>query len=262
MIINGRAIAEEIQQHLRSVVQNNGPRTLVAVAVGADAVTNQYIGIKRRFAESIGATFELYDFPDTTQEVAVFGTVQALGANPEVHGIIVQLPIPRLFNTEELLAHIPPHKDVDALGPHTAFLSPVVLAVQEILARSNISVEGKKTVVVGHGRLVGKPIAAWFRTAGSTVTVADKDTEKLAELTRDADIVVCGAGSPHLVTPEMVQDGVVLIDAGTSESQGVVVGDIDPACAEKAVLYTPVPGGVGPITVAMLFKNLYRGGSF
>jgi 5,10-methylene-tetrahydrofolate dehydrogenase/methenyl tetrahydrofolate cyclohydrolase len=166
--------------------------------------------------------------------------------------VLVQLPHPQ---ADALLAQIPPDKDVDALGLAPKVLAPVAGAVKEILARSDIEVRGKKAIVVGEGRLVGKPISRMLRDMGAEVSVVTLEQGSLAEL-KDADIVVSGAGSPHLIQPEMLKPGVILIDAGTSESGGRMVGDCDPACADAASVFTPVPGGVGPVAVAMLFKNL------
>ena len=167
-------------------------------------------------------------------------------------GVLVQLPHP---DAGALLPQLPPEKDVDALGLHPEVLAPVAGAVRELLERVNIEVRGKKAAVVGEGRLVGKPVSRMLRDMGADVSVVTLEQGSLSQL-KDADIVVSGAGAPHMLKPEMLKPGVVLIDAGASESGGKVVGDADPACAEVASFFTPVPGGVGPIAVAMLFKNL------
>ncbi|MDZ4226464.1 MAG: bifunctional 5,10-methylenetetrahydrofolate dehydrogenase/5,10-methenyltetrahydrofolate cyclohydrolase, partial [Patescibacteria group bacterium] len=171
-------------------------------------------------------------------------------------GIIVQLPHP---NADELIAKLPPEKDVDAVGlpPAGGALvhTPVAEAISEIFVRSGVAAAGKKAVVVGKGRLVGKPAAELLQSLGAHVTVLTQTSGSLEEL-QDADIVVLGAGSPGLIGPDMIKEGVVLIDAGTSEAGGKLVGDAQPGCAHVASVFTPVPGGVGPIAVAMIFKNL------
>ena len=175
-------------------------------------------------------------------------------------GIIIQLPLPSNLNTDELLALIPAAKDVDALTAEARVMPPVVGAVAEILTKNKIDLKGKKAVVVGKGRLVGAPVASWLTQAGAEVTVADSATKNLTELLLTADIVVSGIGRPHFIKPSMLKVGVILIDAGTSETStdggSKLAGDADPACAAKCTLFTPVPGGVGPLTVACLFQNL------
>ncbi len=186
------------------------------------------------------------------------------GADALIDGVVVQLPLPAYIHVATILAAIPTEKDIDVLSPNAIakyknsalkILPPVAAAVQCILEQHAVSVVEKDVVILGNGRLVGAPVALLFRHNHAHVTVFDKPVQELAHVLRDADIVVSGVGKPGLVQPHMLKKGVVLIDAGTSESQGMLVGDVDPACAEHAALMTPVPGGVGPLTVVMLLKN-------
>lgn len=225
MIIDGKKIAEEIIAGLSLKGATLG------VVVSQDPVSQSFLRIKERAAVKLGVE-------------VVYGELENL---MECDGIIVQLPHPR---AQELLPKIPKEKDVDQYP-----MPPVAGAVAEILSRQGIAAANKKAVVVGEGRLVGKPVADLLRDTGAKVTVISLDQGSLQEL-KNADIVVSGAGSPGLIKPEMLMEGVVLIDAGTSEQAGQVVGDCDPACIQVASLFTPVPGGVGPIAVACLFKNL------
>jgi methylenetetrahydrofolate dehydrogenase (NADP+)/methenyltetrahydrofolate cyclohydrolase len=168
--------------------------------------------------------------------------------------------MPAGVDVNAVLSEVPETKDVDGINPFTPERkriahAPVVLAVMEILARTNTPVQGSRVVVVGAGRLVGQPTAAHLRDLGAKVTMFTLDQGSIRDLL-DADIIVSGAGQPHFIKPEHVSDGVVLIDAGASESDDTILGDADPACAEKARVFTPVPGGVGPISVAMIFRNL------
>lgn len=233
MIVDGKRIADDVLIELGDSLRG---KTLGIVVSAGDAATESFVKIKERVAARLGV------------EVGQ-GELQDLLAICD--GVLVQLPHPK---AEELLKQIPADKDVDALGPNPRVLAPVAGAVQEILHRMAPGVSGKKAVVVGEGRLVGKPVAAMLRSMGHNVSVITLEQGSLTEL-KDADIVVSGAGSPHLLKPEMLKPGVVLIDAGTSESGAKVVGDADPACAEVASVFTLVPGGIGPIAVAMLFKN-------
>ncbi len=234
MIVDGKQLAEEILAGLGDSL--SGKKLGIVASLGNPA-TESFVKIKERVAERLGVE-------------VVRGQLQDIANMCD--GVLVQLPHP---DAETLLPHIPGHKDVDALSTQPQVVAPVAAAVQYILVREGIGVANKKVVVVGEGRLVGQPVAKMLRDMGAEVTIVSLESGTLAEL-KDADVVVSGAGAPHVIKPEMLKPGVVLIDAGTSESGGKVVGDADPACAEVASVFTPVPGGVGPIAVAMLFKNL------
>ncbi len=173
-------------------------------------------------------------------------------------GIIVQLPFPSHIDVDALFKKIPPHLDTDMINYNGSgeVLPPVIAAVKEIAGRHNVEFAGKQVVVVGQGRLVGKPAAIWAEAQGAFVTVIDKDTENAEEILRTADIIISGAGSPGLITPDKIKEGAIIFDAGTSEEGGMLKGDADPECASKCALFTPVPGGIGPITIAALLRNL------
>jgi len=177
---------------------------------------------------------------------------------------MVQLPLPKQVDTERVLSTISLKKDADVLSKEAMekfedgdfLLPPIVGAIAEIIDRENIVIEGKHVVIVGKGRLVGAPSRAWFSKKGVQVDSLDRNTEDISVYTKEADIMVLGAGKPGIITPEIIKDGVVMFDAATSETKGLLKGDVDPACSEKASVFTPVPGGIGPITVAKLFENL------
>jgi methylenetetrahydrofolate dehydrogenase (NADP+)/methenyltetrahydrofolate cyclohydrolase len=234
VIIDGRQIAEDILAGLGDSLR--GKKLGIVVNIG-DSATESFVKIKTKIAERLGVEIQ-------------HGRLDDLVALCD--GVIVQLPHP---DAETLLTQLPANKDIDALGPTPLVQAPVAEAVAEVLRREGVGVANKKAVVVGEGILVGGPVAQMLRSMGANVSVVTLEKGSLAEL-KDADIVVSGAGSPHLIKPEMLKQGVVLIDAGASEQGGKVVGDADPGCAEVASVFTPVPGGVGPIAVAMLFKNL------
>ncbi len=174
-------------------------------------------------------------------------------------GIIVQLPFPARIDMEEILPALRPTHDVDMLtydGSLYGPLPPVVGAIDEIARLNNIEFKDKTVVVVGHGQLVGLPSILYARARGASVQIVDKDTKDAKSIIATADILILGAGVPGLVTPDMVKSGVVVFDAGTSESGGMLVGDASPLLSQKAALVTPVPGGIGPITIAALLRNL------
>lgn len=240
MLVDGKKIAEDILQALEKERAQFAGLTLAVVMSEGDAATESFVKIKSRTAARLRVELKRYAPHELSQALAC-------------DGIIVQLPLP---NAEELLAALPPEKDVDGLGSHPLARPPVAEAVAEVLRRSGIDPAGKRAVVVGSGRLVGAPAAALLRELGAQVSVVTEARGSLTEL-KEADIAVLGAGEPGLIKPAMLKQGVVLIDAGTSEQGGRLSGDADPACASVASVFTPVPGGVGPIAVAMIFKNLF-----
>ena len=234
MLVDGKKIAEDIIAGLGVSLQ--GKR--LGIVVGTqDSATDSFIKIKSRVAARLGV-------------VVVRGELEELIKTCD--GVIVQLPIP---NSEALLAALPPQKDVDALGPSPLVRAPVAEAIKEVLRLHDVRPRGKIAVVVGAGRLVGAPAAKLLRELGAEVSVITQTSGSLVEL-KTADIVVLGVGEPGFIKTEMLKQDVVLIDAGTSEQGGRLAGDADPACAAVASVFTPVPGGIGPIAVAMIFKNL------
>ncbi|MFZ2555890.1 MAG: bifunctional 5,10-methylenetetrahydrofolate dehydrogenase/5,10-methenyltetrahydrofolate cyclohydrolase [Minisyncoccia bacterium] len=248
MIIDGKVIAEEVYANLRA------PRSLtLGILVGeVNPVINSFVRIKDKAAQRLGVALMRADLqPGATTDDAIRALL-ALAEKSD--GIIVQLPLPHSIDADAVIAAIPPHKDVDGISPLPRVRPPVAAAIAEILRYELVPTKGKAVVVVGSGRLVGKPAAALLKEYGAEVLIIEKG-DSLAPLL-EADIIISGAGEPGLIRPEHVKDGVVIIDAGTSEIGGKVAGDADPACAEKASVFTPVPGGVGPIAIAMIFKNL------
>lgn len=231
MIVDGKKIAERVVAGLGDQLHG---ATLGIVMNAGDAATQSFVKIKERVAAQLGVEVRRFAPEDIGQALLC-------------DGVVVQLPI---ANADALLAQVPQNKDIDNYPQ-----APVAAAVAEILAHAGVDPKNKKVVVVGDGHLVGKPVAQMLRAMGADVSVVSLEQGSLDEL-KTADLIVSGAGSPGLIKPGMLKSGVVLIDAGTSESAGKVAGDCDPACAEVASVFTPVPGGVGPVVVAMLFKNL------
>lgn len=266
MIIDGKKIAQEIEAQLvNSCARSRVKPTLAIVVVGDDPVIENFVRIKKNVGARIGIVIVEHRFSKEVSGEELVRSISALGVDPSIHGIIVQLPIPDALDIQAVLNAVPLVKDVDMLASDSvaAFrrgdakvLPPIAAAIQEILERAHIDVSGKEALVLGHGRLVGAPAALLLRHNRAHVTVIDRPVADLAEHLRESDIIISGVGLPNTITPEMLRTGVVLIDAGTSEAGGKIVGDADPRCADVASVFTPVPGGVGPITVVMLFKNL------
>ncbi len=260
MIINGRKLAKKLEESIAHQIEKSGASLILAIIqVGENAISENFIRMKREFAERVGVGVlikRVIQIPESDVEARAIAAVRECGEIAD--GLIVQLPLPSLCDTTRVLAGITPEKDVDALSPNPLVLSPVVEAIRHIFESQHVTLKNKRVLIIGRGRLVGVPIAEWLSGNGTTVDVIDDEVEDLNTYTRSADIIISGAGSPHLIKPSMIADGSVLIDCGASEAGGKVLGDADPACAEKCSVFTPVPGGVGPLTVAMLFQNLLK----
>ncbi len=266
MIIDGRKIASEIEQTLaRTLLSFADKPNMAIVVVGKDPVIESFVRIKKRMGERLGVTVTEYIFDSGISEEDLISQILKLAKDTNLTGIIIQLPLPASLNTQHILDAVPAMMDVDVLSSEAVslfakgespVLPPVVSAIQEILERSQVHVANKEVLILGHGRLVGSPAAIFFRHNGAHVTVIDREIRDLASHVRESAIIICGVGKPGLITPDMLSPETVVIDAGTSESGGKIVGDCDPKCADVAGIFTPVPGGVGPIAVAMIFKNL------
>ncbi|MAF59566.1 MAG: bifunctional 5,10-methylenetetrahydrofolate dehydrogenase/5,10-methenyltetrahydrofolate cyclohydrolase [Candidatus Pacebacteria bacterium] len=257
MVIDGKAIAESIKTELREEIERRGIRPRLAlVVVGEDFATDKFVSAKKRFAERAGIEVLIANLPEDSSQTNVENAVRKYAEDESVSGIVVQLPLPEEINVKDVLNIIPPKKDVDALTENGEMLSPVVLAVKEILERESVEISNKKALVIGRGKLVGIPVSDWLKESGAETTVVDINTKDLDNLTKKADIIISGTGSPGLIKEDMISEEVVLIDAGTSEASGKLRGDAESDCASKCSIFTPVPGGVGPIVVATLLKNV------
>jgi methylenetetrahydrofolate dehydrogenase (NADP+)/methenyltetrahydrofolate cyclohydrolase len=263
VLVDGRKIAEGLKDELRRDLREFSKRPSLGVIVATDALaTRKFVERKCEFGKSIGVKVQLYELSPSASTMELVAAVRHAAGKHE--GLVVQLPLPGAADVDAVRNAIPVTHDVDAIsdgaiaefeGATLPILPPVVGAIAEIVKQHNVVVSGAHAVVVGQGRLVGKPAAAWLRREGAVVYIFEKDADASSEFAQ-ANIIVLGAGSPGLLTPSMIKEGVVIFDAGTSEAMGKLSGDADPTCAEKASLFTPVPGGIGPITVALIFRNL------
>ncbi len=267
MIYSGKLASQEMQLKLKARIAKLARSPVLAIISVAEHPSIQsFIKIKRKYAEEIGVTIREFNFKEESDESALVVHIEGLAKSGEYDGIIVQLPLPAHYDVKRVLDAVPVSLDVDVLSTqaNTSFIeqgSPlptVVGAVAHILKTTETNLIGKRVVVVGRGKLVGIPVAVWLRHQQVEPSIIDTETDPMlrVQLLQEADIVISGSGVPHLLTPEDVKPGVILIDAGTSEQAGVLAGDCDPRCADTAGVFTPVPGGVGPLTVAYLFDNL------
>ena len=246
-LLDGRDLAGFIQQRHSGVVRGLGiPPQLAIVRTGDDEATSRYLRSKRRYGEDIGAEVTFHAETPAT----ILDRIGALNRDDSVTGIIVQLPLADRSLTAQALAAVAPGKDVDGLGPDSPFETATPKAALWLLAAYNIDLKGR-IVVVGQGRLVGKPLADRLEASGCEVVRCDINTLDLAAETRTADIIFTGTGRPSLIKPDMVKTGAVVVDTGSP------VGELDPALYDRSdLILTPNPGGIGPMTVAALFDNL------
>ena len=260
MIIDGRALAADIYADLRATIsQRESAPHLTIFTCAPNKATQQYLTLKKRKASEIGVAVNVIEFPNTITTAEMVQTV--MQAQMQTDGIVVQLPLPAHIDTIAVLQAVPVSYDVDGIhydGTSKTTVAPVAAAIAHIATINDVLIATQQVVVVGTGRLVGVPAALWAQKQGAHVTTITKDTDSVEakSIIAHADILILGAGQPNLVTPEMIKAGVLIFDAGTSEDGGELRGDADPACAEKASLFTPVPGGIGPLTIALLLRNL------
>ena len=270
-LIDGKAISAEVRAEIKAetidFLAKSGIRPgLAVVIVGEDSASQVYVRNKKRACEEVGFYSESYELPaDTTQE-ELEALVEKLNVADHIHGILVQLPLPKHLNEEKVLLKINPDKDVDAFHPYNVgrimignyrFLPCTPAGVMTLIERSGISVEGKNCVVVGRSNIVGKPMAMLLLHANGTVTVCHSRTPDLKEVCKRADILVAAIGKADFFGADMVKEGAVVIDVGMNRNaEGKLTGDVDFAAVEPIASYiTPVPGGVGPMTITMLMKN-------
>lgn len=262
MIIDGRKLAEEVYTDIcsRVALLSHTPR-LGIVTCAPNFETQKYLELKQKKARDVGIETEIITLSAEARTEDIINAITSLVSHTD--GVVVQLPLPAGrqdfpdVDIDRVIYAVPHSHDVDALNPKTTRVySPVVGAIQKILDVHVVNPKEKFVTIIGSGRLVGLPAAAWFQSVGAYVSVVNRDTTGITQYTKNADIIVCGAGVPNLITNDMVKEGVIVLDAGTSEEGGILKGDADPRIAEKASLFTPVPGGIGPLTIAVLLRNV------
>lgn len=259
-LVDGKLIAKQITDEVVNLVkrENTVPKITV-IACDPNFETRKFLALKENKARDLGIEMKtiVLSGEKNTDDLVWLVKKEAT----ETDGVIVQLPLPSHIDTEQVLNAIPKNKDVDVFGyrgERTEVLPPVVGAIDEIAKFYKVNWKDKKVVVFGQGRLVGKPAVAYATVGGAKVVVLDETSTEVEERTKEADIVILGVGKPNLLTADMIKDEVIVFDAGASEDGGLLVGDASREVASKASLLTPVPGGIGPITVILLFRNLLK----
>lgn len=273
-IIDGKAISAQIREEITEKVRIYNEKTgklpgLAVVIVGENPASQVYVRNKKKACEQVGFNSWVYEMPENTTQEELNTLVDKLNNDTDVHGILVQLPLPKHLDEEQVILRIKPEKDVDAFHPYNVgritignpkFLPCTPAGIMELLHRSNIEISGKECVVIGRSNIVGKPMALLLLSENGTVTVCHSRTRDLKDACKRADILVVAIGKADFVTADMVKEGAVVIDVGMNRnSEGKLTGDVDfKSVSEIASYITPVPGGVGPMTITMLLQNTLR----
>ena len=263
-IIDGKALAAKVREEVAASVAELGHAGIATVLVGDDPASHVYIRLKQKAAAEAGMDARDVKLPAETSQDDVLATIAELNADDDVDGILVQLPLPDHVDEWAAIEAIDPAKDIDGIHPtnagrlylgRPALVPGTPLGVMRMLEEYDIPLSGASAVVLGRSVIVGKPMAQLLLAANATVTSCHSRTRDLAKHTLEADVLVAAVGRPHMVKPEMVKPGATVIDVGLSRTDAGLLGDVDPAVAERAGHITPVPGGVGPMTIAMVLQN-------
>ena len=271
-IIDGKLVSQKIKDCLKEKIaiykqQTGKDITLAVLLVGENPASQVYVRNKIKACEYVGIKSLSYYLPETVTQEEVSQLVKSLSSDENVNGILVQLPLPKGIDEESILKLIPAEKDVDGfssenvgnllLGKETT-VACTPFGVIKLLEEYNVDLSGKNAVVIGRSNIVGKPMAMLLLQKNATVTICHSKTKDLANIVKNADVIVAAIGRPCFVTDDMVKDGAVVVDVGINRVDGKLVGDVDfDSVSKKASLITPVPGGVGPMTIAMLMENTY-----
>ncbi|WP_017357655.1 bifunctional methylenetetrahydrofolate dehydrogenase/methenyltetrahydrofolate cyclohydrolase FolD [Actinobacillus pleuropneumoniae] len=269
-IISGTAVAKQVKANIAEQIQaytaqDKRKPGLAVILVGMDPASQVYVNSKRKSCAEIGIESKSYDLPAETGEAELLAIIEQLNHDDSVDGILVQLPLPKQIDATKVTEAIVPHKDVDGFHPYNVgrlcqkiptLRSCTPYGVMKLLESTGVNLAGLHAVVVGASNIVGRPMAMELLLAGCTVTVTHSRTKDLAYHVSQADIVVVGVGKPNFVKGEWIKPGAIVIDVGINRVEGKLIGDVEYSAAEaKASFITPVPGGVGPMTVAMLMQN-------
>ena len=272
-ILDGKTLAQnieiEIQKEVESLSQKGITPGLAVMLVGSDPASQSYVNMKAKACKRTGIYSITHEMPENIQQESLLQTIAMLNQNPNIDGILVQLPLPKHIDTTAVLEAIAPYKDVDGFHPFNmgrvfanleSFVPATPMGVLTLLKHYKIPLQGKNVVIVGASNIVGKPLGALFLNENATITLCHIYTQDLAKHTKEADILCVAVGKPNLITKDMVKEGAIVVDIGISRLQdGRIVGDVDfENVAPLCEFITPVPGGVGPMTIASLLQNTLK----
>ncbi|HOX40808.1 MAG TPA: bifunctional 5,10-methylenetetrahydrofolate dehydrogenase/5,10-methenyltetrahydrofolate cyclohydrolase [bacterium] len=263
IVFDGKKERDNLLKELKvDIAKREIKPVLAAVLVGDDPVSKSYVELKKRFGEQVGIEVSVFEYKKDTSKDEILSLIMRLNKDPEINGVMIQIPLPDHLNRDKMIEAIKPGKDVDGLryclGLDSEFIPPVILGIERAIDHSGINLANSKVTVVGQGFLVGKPLVRYLNGMVGVLYAADSQTTNLSKLTKMSDLVISGVGKAGLIDSSMIKDGAVLIDAGTSESNGEMRGDIESGAYSKAKFVTPVPGGIGPVTVAFLLSNVLK----
>ena len=262
--IDGKALGAKVREEVAAQVAELGHVGIATVLVGDDPASHIYIGLKQKAAQAAGMEARDVELPADTTEAELLETIAALNADDAVDGLLVQLPLPGHLDENRVIEAIAPEKDIDGIHPFNAgclylgrptLVPGTPLGIMRMLDEYEIPLEGRRAVVVGRSAIVGKPMAHLLLQRHATVTICHSRTQDLQRHTLDADVLVAAVGRTHLISADMVRAGATVIDVGMNRTEEGLFGDVDPGAADHAAYMTPVPGGVGPMTIAMVLKN-------
>lgn len=259
MLVDGKKLATQLLQQLTNQVSHLTSKPHLTIFTCAPtAETKTYLKMKSKRAQEVGIIVSVVEWPAHMNTEDMVQSINS--ATMLTDGIVVQLPLPKAIDRDKVLSAIPAAYDIDGLNytQQHDFLPPVAAAIAHIAASHDITFYAKRVVIVGYGRLVGQPCAAYFKQQDAKVQVVTEVTPNADQIIKDADVLILGSGQPGLITPDKIKEGVIIFDAGTSELGGQLYGDAHPDCQHKAALFTPVPGGIGPLTIAALLQNLVK----
>lgn len=273
MVLDGKKLSQELCQEIKIQIQNIVEKSrrpgLAVVIVGDDKASKVYVASKIKHSKEIGFYSEEISFPENVAQERLEQEIKKLNMDDNIHGILVQLPLPKHLNTEKIIELIKPEKDVDCftktnigklfLDSENSIAPCTPAGIIELLQSNSIEIQGKDITIIGRSNIVGKPLLIMLTNLGGTVTICHSKTKNISEKTRNADIVIVAVGKKDFLTEDMVKNGVIVIDVGINRVDGKLYGDVNyEGVSKKSKYITPVPGGIGPMTIAMLFKNCLK----
>lgn len=272
-LLDGKKLSIKIKEQLKKEVEKLKEEGVIpglaVILVGNDPASQTYVKMKKNACNEIGIYSVVHEFPETITQKELLSTIDMINENPNIHGLLIQLPLPKHIDTTKILERVSPKKDVDGFHPYNmgrlvegldTFAPCTPLGVMELFKEYNIDVKGKDVCIVGASNIVGKPMWALLLNEFATVDICHIETKDLKSHTLRADIVIVGVGKPNLITQDMIEEGAIVVDIGINRlKNGKLVGDVDfENVSKKTSFITPVPGGVGPMTIAMLLKNTIK----
>ncbi len=258
-LIDGKKLANEILANLAKKISKLKKRPgLAAVSIGDNEASKLYLKLKEKACHNVGIDFHSYFIEKDCSEKKVLEVIDFLNQDPQINGILIQLPLPKRFNTNKVIKAIKPAKDIDGFHPQTKIISPNILGILELIKATSENLKNKKVTILSNSKLFAKPFKKLLPQCKINYSNPQSPISSLKSQTKNSDILITALGKPKFIKPTMIKKDAILIDVGINKVRGKTVGDIDPACDKVAAFRSPVPGGVGPMTVAMLLQNLIK----